>query len=235
MTYLRQLRDSFQARTKTGTPVDGDYAVAPGDGTIAVDTSGNQLFFRAGGSWRALTGGAAGIPFQPQYRTGGYYYTFHGPQTTLSVGLNQLSVLPIWFPAGLALDRIGIEVTTVGTAGAIFRLGIYNDTNGYPGTLLAEYGTVDCATAIGVQQLTISQTIPSSGWYWLGGAVQVATSTLRVVNGPAGPFQPSGGTVPPATTVFIGYYSGGISGALPGTFSSPVAYNALPRPFVRVA
>lgn len=42
----------LQTRTKAGVPVDGDWAAAPADGTLAVDTTGNALYFRSGGAWR---------------------------------------------------------------------------------------------------------------------------------------------------------------------------------------
>jgi len=48
-----------QTKTKAGAPVDADWAVAPADGTLAVDTTGNALYFRSGGAWKASGGGGA--------------------------------------------------------------------------------------------------------------------------------------------------------------------------------
>ena len=229
MTYRRA------QKTKAGAPVDADFQVTAQDGLLAVDTTNKLLYYRAGGTWQSpATGGAAG--YAPQYRSGNYY-TFGIGGATSTHGLATLSVNPIWLPAGITLDRIGLELTTAGAATAVYRMGLYTDSGGQPSTLVAEYGTIDCTVTPAALTLTISQAISSSAWYWMGGATQGATCTVRASNSAQGvPFL-VGTVATPTTTPYIafGSSSGVVSGALPSTFPSIVPQNQLARFFVRVA
>lgn len=40
-------------RTKAGAPVDGDWAVAPPNGTLHVDETNSRLYVRVGGAWKS--------------------------------------------------------------------------------------------------------------------------------------------------------------------------------------
>jgi hypothetical protein len=42
-------------KVKAGTPVDADWTVAPPDGTIVADSTGNKLWVRVGGVWKGAT------------------------------------------------------------------------------------------------------------------------------------------------------------------------------------
>lgn len=42
-----------RTRTKDGAPTDGDWAAAPADGMIVVDTTNNRIAYRSGGAWRS--------------------------------------------------------------------------------------------------------------------------------------------------------------------------------------
>lgn len=48
-------------KTKAGVPADADWATAPPDGSLAVDTTGNALYFRSGATWRQVTGGGGAL------------------------------------------------------------------------------------------------------------------------------------------------------------------------------
>lgn len=61
-------------------------------------------------------------------------------------------------------DRIAIHVF-VSESGKSIRLGIYNDLNGYPSSLLLDAGTV--AYSSGLRTLTISQQLTGGKRYWL--------------------------------------------------------------------
>jgi hypothetical protein len=41
-------------KVKAGTPADGDWAVAPPDGTIVVDSTANKIWARVGGVWKGV-------------------------------------------------------------------------------------------------------------------------------------------------------------------------------------
>lgn len=44
---------SIATKQKAGTPTDGDWAVAPPDGTIVADSSASKLWMRVGGTWKS--------------------------------------------------------------------------------------------------------------------------------------------------------------------------------------
>jgi hypothetical protein len=94
------------------------------------------------------------------------------------------------FPVNRActLDRIGLEITTA-EAATVVRLGIYGDTNGKPGTLILDAGTID-SSGTGFLTKTISQAI-TPGVIWLcacpqgGSAVKWRTSDSGDAGGSA--------------------------------------------------
>jgi hypothetical protein len=45
---------ALATKVKAGTPVDADWAVAPPDGTIVADSTGNKLWVRVGGVWKGV-------------------------------------------------------------------------------------------------------------------------------------------------------------------------------------
>lgn len=99
----------------------------------------------------------------------GRYVTLGGARTTGAPTRDQLRGFPVWLDAG-SLDRIGCEVVTPGGTGCVVRLGIYTGGD-FPATRLLDAGVID-GTVTGAQEITISQTIASSGVYWLVAAVQ---------------------------------------------------------------
>jgi Pectate lyase superfamily protein len=46
--------DGVQTKYKAGTPVDGDFATTPPDGTLVVDSTGNKIWARVGGTWKGV-------------------------------------------------------------------------------------------------------------------------------------------------------------------------------------
>lgn len=54
--------DGVTTKVKAGVPVDGDFLATPEDGTLAVNTSTNQLYIRSGGVWRLVTPAAVTSP-----------------------------------------------------------------------------------------------------------------------------------------------------------------------------
>jgi len=82
------------------------------------------------------------------------------------------------------LVRIGAQHFSNATASELLRLGIYNDNNGLPGTLLLDAGTIDLSTATGFKQITISQAI-ATGYYWFANVRQGPTNAAVVVGYPA--------------------------------------------------
>jgi hypothetical protein len=46
---------ALATKVKAGTPVDADWTVAPPNGTIVADSTGNKLWVRVGGIWKGAT------------------------------------------------------------------------------------------------------------------------------------------------------------------------------------
>lgn len=116
-------------------------------------------------------------------RVSGRYYA--GPQITrqaagdTALGPNAMKFIPfIVDAASETYDRITINVSTLGGAGAKVRLSLYNDSNGVPGSLVLDAGEVD-VTATGIKEIAISQTL-NRGIYWL--ATLCNDGTVRIMH-----------------------------------------------------
>lgn len=100
----------------------------------------------------------------PDWQTGLYYdvrQSFGGTSSAAALTANTLYASPLWVPrAGMAVDRIGINVTVAGTAGKLARLMVYYATaDALPGDLLLDAGTVAVDTT-GAKEITIALTLP---------------------------------------------------------------------------
>jgi hypothetical protein len=169
------------------------------------------------------------------YRTGGGYAStpLYGPRGTVVPGEAAIIFSPLMAPATTSIDRIGIEVTSAGTASvSVCRLGIWADSGGAPGTLVLDAGTV-ATDSTGLKEITISQALTLGTLYWLGVVPQGAAATRPTITG-------SFYNGPVMNVANPGYSQAGY--ATSGTFtgalsSSPVLQNsaagAAPRIFVR--
>lgn len=170
------------------------------------------------------------LPFTPLKPAVWYKPVAHNV-TSLIPAEAVLYVVPFVIGRAAILDRIGTEVTVVGTAGAVVRLGIYHDSGqGYPGSLLLDAGTIDGTSATS-QAITIAQAIKPGLW-WMAGAVQGAAGTrptVRVINqgnwSIAG--DPSAGA-PNHLNQNAGYSQASVTGALPATFTATVTSTGSP-------
>lgn len=109
---------------------------------------------------------------------GGYLVTAYanGTVTNDNSTEGQLTVTPVVVSRRQTFDRIGFYVRAAGSAGSVFRLGIYSgDGAGEPVTLVLDAGTV-LADTFGLKEITISQTL-SAGRYWLAVVLQGGAST----------------------------------------------------------
>lgn len=131
----------------------------------------------------------------------------------------------------LTIVKVAMNVTVAGSSTSLMRLGIYNDDgSGYPGSLLADWGTVDCTTT-GVKTITLGTSLVLPiGLYWIGGASQ-GTSGGQTMTLSAGSldFVPNGmyasfatGTLPSFGQVH-GFNMTGVTAALPSSFSSSLS------------
>jgi len=209
-------------------------------GTAGVSTSSSATLAVTVGS-QAVTlavalGGGATVVVPPINRaTAGVYANFPtsvGGSTAATLQANgNLWFTPVMLAVGRTADRIGIEVTTGGTASvSVHRLGIWEDGGGVPGTLLLDAGTVATATT-GIKEVTISQALAANTVYWFGVAQQGAPAVLAAIRTVAtmGPVMLS--TNPAFTPA--GFEARSVTGALASTPSLFINGFSVPRIFLR--
>jgi len=127
------------------------------------------------------------------------------------IGANTLraSYYPVF--RRLRFDYIRTNITTAGAAGALIRLGVYDDLNGYPNNLIVDSGDLNAA-ATGYVGATINVTL-NPGVYWVAcltndGAVQIPFSQYTI---------PFTGSLNPQYLIEH-YYVSYTYGALPAVF-----------------
>lgn len=155
------------------------------------------------------------------------YYTaatvLHGAATMTPTASN-LYYQPFYLPK-MTIDRIAIEITT-GAAG-LARLGLYNNANGGPTSLILDAGTVD-TTNIAVVEATISALTLPDDWVW---AAVVFNATPVVRAGSADNSWILGAT---NTTQGRSSLSTGFAfAALPNPATAPASYIVGPAVFLR--
>lgn len=150
------------------------------------------------------------------FRTG--YYTsgdFTATTTSVSPTVDVLLARPFLCPVRQSFDRVGFNVTSGGSAGAVLRCGIYGNDAGEPGTLISEFGTVSTVTS-GSKEITISLTL-DPGVYWLAGVCQTTNCTASGAGTFFSPFASASTTTSLVTTQRAALSTSGVTGALPTT------------------
>ncbi len=158
------------------------------------------------------------------------------PSTPAIFNNGQLRVVP-WFLEGVTIDQLAIEVTTIGGAGSVHRIGVYADNGSfYPGAVLFDSGPL-ATDVLGVAAVAAPMTLPPICWV---GAVQQGApapgATLRSLTG-AGGYELRGlDFASIAAQSATGYSTVGTTGALPPTFftGNSIGFNA-PSVAARVA
>ncbi len=103
-----------------------------------------------------------------------------GVTSNVAVTANRLYMLPVIIPYDISIVAMGVRITT-GASGNV-RLGLYQDNQGHPGTLLYE-GVPISTSATGLSEVSLSQSL-SAGVYWLA-AVFNAAPTVNSHTGAA--------------------------------------------------
>lgn len=89
---------------------------------------------------------------------------YAGGISTAGVTTGRMYYQPIFVEEPTTYIRIAIEVTAAGGAGSLARLGIYNFSDGLPGSLVLDAGTV-VTDAIAIVEIVIAQTL-MRGYYF---------------------------------------------------------------------
>lgn len=163
------------------------------------------------------------------YRGKGLFYGPEGVPTTGTPSAGQLTLAPMNIDRVCLLQALVAEVTTVGSAGAVVRLGVYKDDGSglFPGALVVDAGTID-ATVLGNSTITLGTAIPlPPGRYWVGGASQGAPSTapiMRTVGTSGAVLMPS--TTASASNIPTGAAQNGVTGALPSAYTTTLGFTS---------
>jgi hypothetical protein len=171
----------------------------------------------------------------PTVATGLWYSPMGALAPTLVMVENKLYAIPIEFPRAVTIAAIGVEITVVGAASSVIRLGIYDDEAGVPTSLLVDAGTINGTVLFSSTpgQVTGLSTVCGPGRVWLAAVSQAQASTQPTVKAigmglvlvpksiqPGGAGQTNTGYVANGTTT---------TAALPGTFPASDCGSTIPR------
>jgi hypothetical protein len=113
------------------------------------------------------------------YVTGRFYrsqYPSALTSATTSLPINTTYYTPVYISATNTFNQIAIIAGASFVGSATVRIGIYNNNDGSPSTVLLDAGTVNPTTASTTYAITISQTL-NSGWYWFAFNCQAVGTT----------------------------------------------------------
>jgi hypothetical protein len=83
----------------------------------------------------------------------------------------------------ITIDRICVYTSGFTGTSATVRLGIYNNVDGKPTTVLLDAGTVAMTANQTLYQITINQTL-TAGWYWTAvNAQTIVAGTTAAIRG----------------------------------------------------
>jgi hypothetical protein len=180
-------------------------------------------------SLSAFTAHLHGVPY---FGKSGMYYASGLVMSTITPTLDLLYCVPFLVGRDTEIDQLAVNITTASAPGAMYRLGVYEDTGeGYPGDLLVDAGQVDVSTN-GDKVAAVSETLPA-GFAWLALVAQGVTTATRSIS-TSSIYLGGTGAVPTGNA--IAYTEAGVTGALPPTFTGTVATaTTAPRVWFRVA
>jgi len=114
--------------------------------------------------WATPAGGATLLA---QKKSGNYYKALTGGNN-VGAGMpyfNTTFYVPVYFQTGTA-DRLTLRTSSGFSGSPTLRMGIYNNVDGFPTTVLLDAGNVSPTAADTNYTITISQAV-TAGWYWL--------------------------------------------------------------------
>lgn len=176
--------------------------------------------------------------FQSQKTSGLYYTSGQNNRLNDTTVVHQTTYyLPLVINNAITADRITIRGGT-GLSAGVVRLGIYNDSNGVPSTVLLDAGTVTGVTAGAITQITISQAL-SVGIYWLAFCQQGTAPGTPVYSGTGASITATFNSVLNAWTAantggVIGYAQTSVTGAF-ATASGITTSTISPSIWIRTA
>jgi len=233
------------ATTNAAIALKADLAspALTGNPTAPTQTAGNNSTRLATTAYVETAAAAHYLPFVT-----GAYYSLSGGETSGTVSaLNpagELQAHPVYLQAG-NYDRIAMYVATA--AVSTYRLGVYpNNAATYKPdgqTLILDAGTLNMNAGTGIQQITVTLTIPTSGIYWLAVLCDAYTAKPSIVgwagNSGVVPNVPYFGSIVFGSVAgrspFACYATGVTTGAMPATFPTSTKNDICPQITVRKA
>jgi hypothetical protein len=141
--------------------------------------------------------------------------------------INRLYVIP-YIPANtITCSSLYIFVTSA-LPGLLFRILIYSDNNGAPGTKIYESASLNCATT-GIKTATTTQTFTAGTTYWIGTHASASGGQLSATNVAALLPINITGTTPNSTC-----YISPPFGSAPTTFGFATTYANFSNPFIGI-
>jgi len=114
---------------------------------------------------------AADATAAPYYRSGAYYGAAV-PLITSAISQERVYGTILRIERTVTIDRIRAQITTIGSSGAVMRLGVYRQTSGSVTALVVDAGTID-ATVLGVASIALSPAVTLvPGLYVIVGCMQ---------------------------------------------------------------
>ena len=142
----------------------------------------------------------------------GQYIRVSSSNSSLVAGLNIAYYSPIWIFQTSSFDRISTRTSGAFSGSGVMRLGIYNNNNDLPGSLLLDAGTISATAANTNYEITINQSL-SPGLYWLA-TVSQTNATTNSYNSMLTPTFQTWVTSPSSQAQTIGYLQNDVSGPL---------------------
>ena len=213
-----------------------DFSEAVDDrvNALLVAGTGITLTYNDGANTMTVASSVSSVPDTPGLISGTIVTAYQSNATSVILTANRLYLFPLKITHSGSFNKIGIgSITPVGLDNA--RLGIYENNNGVPGTLLLDAGAISTG-ATGDREITISQSL-SPGWYWLAMVADAATEVAADDSALVSRFLPGEG-VGGTTGSPLYYYYAHTYGALPTSHLTFVAQSGtghVPRVWLRVA
>jgi len=163
--------DGLNNPSHSGQHTDANDAIEALEAKVGVDSSAvsTSLDFLV---TQANASGSSGLASGTYYTTSSNTNTI----TTTTTTTGAVSYLPFLVERTTTFDRIACKTGAPITGTSTVRLGIYNNSNKKPTTVLLDAGTVAATAGSTIYSITINQTL-NPGWYWLAHVVNSTTGT----------------------------------------------------------
>lgn len=248
-SFARTLLDDTDAATARGTlgvpkiTLSDTAPSSPVTGDFWFESDTGEMFTYYDSSWVSVAPQGPQGPQGVQGATGvgsvvpmvsGYYYTSATNNSNVNATNNVAYYIPFFVDQTTTFDRIACRTGGSFSGSGVVRLGIYNDTQGLPSTLVLDAGTVATTVTNSPHEITINQTL-SAGIYWLVFVSQTAATTNNFRTSATPYFQQTVGTTAAGGAVITGWQQSSVTGALGSSAGTLLTSTNSPTTYLRKA